>query len=224
MLEFLPHYLYTSIKLFTGFAVIILYLKLTNKSQLTEFTPIDFIGNLILGGIIGEMIYNPEIEFAQYFTMLMIAIVLITSLNFISARFLVARRVIMGSAIPVIINGKLQFDSLNNNDIKFDLIEFMSMLRARDVFSLEDVEFAQIEANGDLTLIKKGDGCLNYLLVKSGQIITPELAKIDKDEAWLLAHLAEINQPIEECFLVEFSRGNHFFIVRQDQTTLTKDI
>ena len=38
---------YTFLKIFTGFAIIIVYLKLSNKSQITELTPIDFIGNFI---------------------------------------------------------------------------------------------------------------------------------------------------------------------------------
>ena len=67
---------YTFLKIFTGFAIIIVYLKLSNKSQITELTPIDFIGNLILGGIIGEMIYTPEISFIKYFIMCTICVYL----------------------------------------------------------------------------------------------------------------------------------------------------
>ncbi len=215
---------YTFLKIFTGFAIIIVYLKLSNKSQITELTPIDFIGNLILGGIIGEMIYTPEISFIKYFIMLVLAIGLISSLNFISARCMIARHAIMGSAIPIIVNGQLQFDSINNKDIKFDLIEFMSMLRAKEIFSLEEVEFAQVEANGELTVIKKGNGYLNYLLVKSGHILTTELEKLGKNEDWLNQHLAELNLSLEDLFLVEFSNNNRFYIVKCDGKTVTKNI
>ena len=48
--------LYTFSKILVGFVVIIIYLKLSNKSQVSELTPIDFIGNFIIGGIIGVMI------------------------------------------------------------------------------------------------------------------------------------------------------------------------
>lgn len=216
--------LYTFLKIFTGFAIIILYLKLTNKSQITELTPIDFIGNLILGGIIGEMIYTPEISFIKYFIMLVLAIGLIWSLNFISARYMIARHAIMGSAIPVIVNGRFQFDSINNTDTKFDIIEFMSLLRSKEIFSLEEVEFAQIEANGELTVIKKGEGYLNYLLVKSGHILISELEKLGQNEEWLNRYLAELNLPLEDLFLVEFSNNNRFYIVKCNGETVTKNI
>lgn len=217
---------YTFIKILVGFGVIIVYLKLSNKSQITELTPIDFIGNFILGGIIGEMIYNTDISFLRYFVILVLAILLITFLNYISGKFMFARRAIMGVPIPVIKEGKMQLDWVTNQELKFDLIEFMSMLRARGIFSLEEVEFAQIEANGELTVIKKGEGAFNYLLVKSGTVLPEELTQLGKEEDWLLQHLRALNLDLdlEEIFLVEFSNKSHFYIVKNDGTVISKDI
>lgn len=216
--------LYTFIKILVGFGVIIVYLKLSNKSQITELTPIDFIGNFILGGIIGEMIYNADISFLRYFVILVLAILLITFLNYISGKFMFARRAIMGVPIPVITEGKMQLDWVTNQELKFDLIEFMSMLRARGIFSLEEVEFAQIEANGELTVIKKGEGAFNYLLVKSGVVLPEELTQLGREEEWLLQHLRELDLDLEEIFLVEFSNKSHFYIVKNDGTVISKDI
>ena len=48
----------TVFKLLIGVTLIVLHLRLTGKQRTVQLTPIDFIGNFILGGIIGGVIYN----------------------------------------------------------------------------------------------------------------------------------------------------------------------
>ena len=216
--------LYAFSKILVGFVVIIIYLKLSNKSQVSELTPIDFIGNFIIGGIVGGMIYNPDISFFRYFIMLVSAILLISCLNYISSKFMFARRAIMSVPIPVIVEGKMQLDWVTDKKLKVDLIQFMSMLRAKNIFSLEEVESAQIEANGELTVIKKGEGAFNYLLVQNGVVLSEELTQLGKEEDWLLQHMRALNIDLEEVFLVEFSNKSHFYIVKNNGTVVSKDI
>ncbi|MGX2957118.1 DUF421 domain-containing protein [Ursidibacter arcticus] len=218
-------YILALFKILLGFFIVIFYFKLSKKAQTMQFTPIEFIGNIILGGIIGEVIYNPEISFITYIITLISALAVISLLNFVTTKFMPVRKVMMASVTPVIVNGKFQLDSLNNKENKFDIIEFTAMLRSNGIFSLEDVEFAQIEAHGGLTVIKKGEGYLNFLLVKGGQILHTQLEKIGKDEAWLLQQLKVVGiEQLDDIFLVEFSQNRRFYIVNNDGTSLSSEI
>ena len=174
--------LYTFNKILVGFVVIIIYLKLSNKSQVSELTPIDFIGNFIIGGIIGGMIYNPDISFFRYFIMLVSAILLISCLNYISSKFMFARRAIMSVPIPVIVEGKMQLDWVTDKKLKVDLIQFMSMLRAKNIFSLEEVESAQIEAlNIDLEevfLVEFSNKSHFYIVKNNGTVVSKDIKPI----------------------------------------------
>lgn len=49
------------IKFLIGFFVVIAYFNLSGKSQISQLSPIDLIGNFILGGIIGGVIYSDTI-------------------------------------------------------------------------------------------------------------------------------------------------------------------
>lgn len=224
MLEETSLYFHIFIKLLLGLVFITIYLKLSNKSQISELTPIDIIGNFILGGIIEGVIYDPEISLTQYIVTLFIAILLITFLNYIIMKFIFIRRAVMGASIPVIINGKLQLDAVSMKDTKFDLIDFMARLRSKDIFSIEEVEFAQIEANGEISVLKKGEGHFNYLLVKSGQILKSQLDNANKTEEWLMDLLSSLNIELKDIFLVEFSRSHHLYIVKNDETTISIDV
>lgn len=219
----LMFYLYSLLKFTTGFLIIAAYLKLTNKLQSGPVTPIDYIGNFVLGGIISGIIYNSEIAFHRFVLVLLIAIGMISLLNFITMRFMAVRQAVTSDPLPIIVNGVFQVGEDDRRNT-FDIITFISQLRARGIYSLEDIAFAQVEPDGSLTVIKKGEGVINTLLVRNGQVLSNYLTAIERDEDWLLGELAEENLALEDVYLVEFSREKHLFIVKKDGTCIAKEI
>lgn len=112
------------------------------------------------------------------------------------------------------------------------------MLRSKDVFNLEDVEFAVLEQNGKLSVMLKSqkqpltpqdmniptqymglpanlieDGCLNMEALKS--------VKLSK--AWLEYQLRKKNiTDIKDVFLAQLdTRGNLFIDMKDSKTTYT---
>lgn len=65
-------------------------------------TPIDMIGNFVLGGIIGSVIYNDQITFQQYIIVLLLGIALIYVLNFMTRKFHLFRRIAIGPPVAII--------------------------------------------------------------------------------------------------------------------------
>lgn len=219
----MSYYLLTVFKLLLGFVVMAAYLKLGNKLQTTQLTPIDFMGNFVLGGIVGGVIYNDNIPLLQYLLLLVSTVALIMLLNRLITKLMPVRRLVMGAALPVIVDGKLQLDSLSGKDTKFDLIDFMAQLRSRGIFSLREIDFAQIEVNGGLTVIKRGEGTRNFLLLKSGQVLDEQLRLAGRDEAWLHAALAQMGiGSTDDVFLAELSNGNELYVVRTDASSEVK--
>lgn len=219
----LMFYLYSLLKFTTGFLIIAAYLKLSNKLQSGPVTPIDYIGNFVLGGIISGVIYNSEIPFHRFVLVLLIAIGMISLLNFITIRFLAVRQAVTSDPLPIIVNGVFQVDG-DDRANTFDIITFISQLRARGIYSLEDIAFAQVEPDGSLTVIKKGEGVINTLLVRNGQVLSSYLEAIERDEAWLVNELAEEGLELDDVYLVELSREKHLFIVQKDGTCVAKEI
>lgn len=57
----MEYYGYVLVKFILGFAIVITHLNFSGKTQLSQMTPVDFIGNFVLGGIIGGVIYSDAI-------------------------------------------------------------------------------------------------------------------------------------------------------------------
>ncbi|MGP1190645.1 hypothetical protein ACJ8KY_23915, partial [Serratia sp. CY54781] len=80
----MEYYGYILLKFVIGFVIVITHLNLSGKTQLSQMTPVDFIGNFVLGGIIGGVIYSDSIPLYQYVVVLLIGVGLISLLNAIS--------------------------------------------------------------------------------------------------------------------------------------------
>lgn len=52
-----------AIKLAVGLIGFLWVLRTTNRCQLAQMTPVDLIGNFVMGGIIGGVIYNQDITY-----------------------------------------------------------------------------------------------------------------------------------------------------------------
>jgi len=210
----------TVFKLLIGIILIVLHLRLTGKQQTTQLTPIDFIGNFILGGVIGGVIYNHAISFAEYISFLLVTFGIISGLNYLTSKFMSTRSLVMGKAYRIIEGGRFTQDALDSSDHKLDPVEFLAELRGMGIFSLSDISLVQREANGSLTVRRKGEGGINYVLVSNGQVVTDNLELVYRDEEWLRAELSSAGVgDLEDLFVVELDANNRLNIVSQTGNT-----
>lgn len=211
----------TVFKLLIGVTLIVLHLRLTGKQRTVQLTPIDFIGNFILGGIIGGVIYNHAISFAEYISFLLVTFGIISGLNYLTSKFMSTRSLVMGKAYTIIEGGRFSQDALDSTDHKLDPVEFLAELRGMGIFSLSDISLVQREANGSLTVRRKGEGGVNYVLVSSGQVVTDNLELAGHSEEWLRGELEQAGiTDLVDLFLVELDAADRLNIVDQEgQTT-----
>ena len=107
----------TVFKLLIGVILIVLHLRLTGKQQTVQMTSIDFIGNSILGGIIGGVIH---ISFAEYISVLLVTFAIVSGLNYLMSTFMSTRSLVMGKAYTIIEGGRFTQDALDSPDQKLD--------------------------------------------------------------------------------------------------------
>ena len=205
------------LKIICGLLIIGVYLSLTNKAQAQNQTPIDFMGNFVLGGIIGGVLYSNTISLGYYIVYLIAALATIHALNTLIARSQLVHRWVMGRAVPIIRDGKLITEAFSGARTRVDLVEVMAQLRAQGIFSLADVDYAQKEADGTLTVVRRSDKHeMNFLLARDGIASPEQLARIGRDQAWLEHTLASRAQSLGDTFAVELSQGELMTIVRTD--------
>ncbi len=200
----MTYYELTFLKLLIGFCVLIAHLNITGKTQLSQMTPIDFIGNFVLGGIIGGVIYSDTIPLQQYIILLLLGVLLISALNFASKHISSIRSITIGDPIPIMKNGQFILENILKSRNKLDIVSLTSQLHSLGINSFEEVRYAQVEPAGQLSVITKDASMFSVLLIKTGEIREQGLEIIEKDEAWLQEKLAVENIQVKDIFLGEF--------------------
>lgn len=190
-------------------------MNISGKTQLSQLTPIDFIGNFVLGGIMGGVIYTDAIPLYQYVIVFLIGVFFISFLNYISKKFNFFRAVAIGNPIPIIKKGRFIMENITEKKNKIDILNITSRLHAQGIHSFQEVNYAQIEPDGQITVVCDGAKMPSIIIMKDGVIRTSELEQIERDENWLNEEMKKqhIENP-EDVFLAEFWDGKVNFILQ----------
>ncbi|MFU0788576.1 DUF421 domain-containing protein [Virgibacillus proomii] len=210
-----------------GFVALFLLTKLLGKTQISQLTPFDFISALILGELVGNALFDKKASVIEigYVIFLWGGLLYLTEL--ITQKFKGTRSLLEGGPDFVIYRGKLIRDVMKKN--KLDINQLQSLLRAKDVFSLREVEFAFLETNGTVSVIKKPpyqtpnkqdmqvspkEVNLATTLINDGEIIYDNLKEKNLTEEWLDHELQEQNyEQISDVFYAEYRKGEKLFIL-----------
>lgn len=178
-------------KLAVGFLCLLVYLNISGRAQLAPNSAADQIGNYVLGGIIGGVIYNQEIGIPEMVIVIGLWSALILAMRVIKNHSRAAKKLIDGGSLLLFDGGKLQTDNLRvAGKTARDFIAGMHM---RGIHRLEELQSVWLETNGQYTILKKGDTPFALSLIEDGQIVRESLIKIGRDENWLLSELKKQN-------------------------------
>lgn len=141
--------------------------KWLGKKQLSQLSFFEYVAGITIGSIAAEISTGLETNFFHglYSMLVWAAIPFLAGLLGIKSKK--ARDFIEGQETVVIQNGKILEENLTKQ--KYSVEELLHLLRKKNAFQVSDVEFAVLEANGDL----------NVLLKKEKQPITPQDLKLD---------------------------------------------
>ena len=203
-----------AIKLTIGFIALVVFMNLNGRSQLAPTSTEDQIGNYVLGGIIGGVIYNPSITLVQFLIVLLIWGLLMTTIDFLKNSNKNVKKMIDGQIVYLIKDGKMITE--NFAQATLSIPDFYTKLRTKGIFQISDIEDAFMESNGQLIVIQKNDDRFSNLLISEGKIIEDNLEHIGKNDEWLKEELAKYNVfDINDIFLVEYSNDDKLFIVKK---------
>ena len=106
-------YLSIAVKLLIGMLGLILFLRISGKTQMAQLTPLDSVNSFVLGALVGGVIYNPDTP-VWY---LLFAFAIWTAVN-VALRYMMRfrrlRRAIKGDPVMIVRDGRLVLDDCYN--------------------------------------------------------------------------------------------------------------
>lgn len=193
---------YTAVKSTTAAIVLFILARIMGKKQISQLTFFDYVVGISIGSIAAALSVDPRISFAQGITGMVIWAAFPLILYFLSSKSILARRLLDGNSAILIQNGKIIEKNLART--KLTVNDLLEELRIKAVFNIADVEFALLETNGKVSVLKRTAKqtvtnadlkiqaeqqglCANLII--DGRVMKNNLALLGKDETWLLSEL-----------------------------------
>lgn len=203
-------FILVAIKLLIGFFSLIMVINITGKGNLNPNSASDQVQNYVLGGIIGGIIYNKEIDILECIIILFIWCLLVLLFKAIKKHSVKARQLIDGKALIIIDNGQINVENCKKVGLCAHDVAFK--LRTNNVYSTDKVKRAILEQNGQLIVIQFGEENPKFPIITDGQVQYDILEVIGKDEKWLIEEIKEKGyEEVSDIFLGEYVDGKLIF-------------
>lgn len=183
----MSEFLLVTIKLLIGFLALIMVINVTGKGNLAPSSASDQVQNYVLGGIIGGVIYNKNVQILEYIGILCIWCILVLLLKLIKTYSVKAKQVLDGKAFIIIDHGQINIENCKKVGLSAHDVSFK--LRTNHIYSTRKVKRALMEQNGQLIIVQDGEENPKFPLITDGQLQTDILDVIGKNETWLLEEM-----------------------------------
>lgn len=189
-------------------------LRVMGKRQLGELNVGELVSTLLISEIAAIPIADPDIPLLNavipLFLILSVEIILSTVKNK-SQRL---KNSFEGKPSYIIYKGRLLQKELSDNRISIN--ELLSELRCQGIGDISEVEYAIIEQNGSLSVIKKQQNNMSHPIIIDGELITDTLASEGKDKKWLHSVLKKNHVREEDVFLMTITDNEQVHITKKE--------
>lgn len=226
------NYLIITFRVVSVMALILFLILKTGRRKIGELPVYDFLSIIVIGSVIGADISEPDIPHLP----MLFSVVLIVALQYLVSRLLVhhkkiARKLTFGPTI-IIRNG--QFIKDNMDRLKYSIENVLMALREKDVFDLNEVEFAIIEGSGGISVLKKPQFSpltpsdlnikaaakgLSVPLIREGTVYDDNLEQLRLNRPWLASQLEQTGiHDFSEVFYADINSDGKLYVSTVLQT------
>lgn len=185
-----------------GFFSLLIFAKILGKQQISQLTFFDYILGITIGSIGGSLTTDLSSRSWPHWVGLFTWAALGFLTEYVSLKWRYGAKVLEGEPTIVIMNGLIMEQALRK--MKYTASEIMELLRNKDVFDLNQVDFAIIEPNGQISVllkpefqpltakdmnIQKTSAGISTELIYDGMLIEQNLRQLNKDKNWVMNQL-----------------------------------
>jgi len=221
-----PEIVVIIIRSVVAFVVLLVLARIMGKKQISQMTFFDYVVGITIGSIAGAVSADQNVKLIDGLAATVVwgsFTVLIGVIALKSYRF---RKAVQGEPTVLVQNGKVLEENLRK--ARMDATELMENLRENQVFRLADVEFAVLETNGQLSVMKKADkepvtredlrmktGAKGEprIVIMDGNVMRQTLESLGYTETWLLKKVREQGaKGFRDVFLAQVDADGNVYV------------
>lgn len=184
------------------FIVVVVSLRIMGKRQIGQLQPYELVVAIMISELASLPMQDTRIPLIHGVIPIITLLVIQIFISLIELKSSKAHSLIDGKPCIIINKGKLVISELKNQ--VFTVNDLLEELRINGYFNIEDIEYAILETNGQLSIVPKGDmdpvtkkdmniksspKSIPFTIIREGQVIKENLKLLSKDENWLKSEL-----------------------------------
>lgn len=197
--------------------------KMLGKKQVSQMSLFDYVIGISIGNFAAEMTINLESQTINGILAVFIFGIVAYLISFLTLKSITLRRFFMSTPTILIEKGKILIEGLKK--VKFDINDLLEVCRIKGYFDIGEIEYALMEANGDISIlpkekyrmvkledlnIKKAQQGLYANVIIDGKIMTENLKRINRDSNWLMENIK--NYDLSNILLATVDKNYNVYI------------
>lgn len=207
------------------FLLVFLVVRLMGKKHPAKMTPFTFV----VYSVVAVIAALTALKVIENFILGLLALAVWTliplALDYLAARSKVVHDLLHGKETVLIKQGKIMEDNLKQARLTAE--ELLRDLRVKDVFNVADVEFAVLEATGDVNVLLKSDKkpitphhmewkvlpqTEPQTVIMDGNIINEGLTNMGLNHRWLEEELEKAEVALENVFVGQVDSSGEMYL------------
>ena len=199
------------------------------KRQISDMQPSELVVTLVVSDVVSLPMQNTSQPLLSGVAPVLVLVSIELGVSFLMMKSRGLRRLICGSPVVIIEDGKLLQSQMKRLRLTVD--DLCAQLRQQNVFSLEDVQYCIMETNGMLSVLEKPekrtpnaeesgliipDCKLETVVVSDGKILRSSLKLCGYSEGQVRYILKSNNKRLRDVYLMTLDgSGNHRIIEKE---------
>jgi len=211
------------------YVIIIIGLRIMGKRQISQLQTSELVVTLLISELAIMPIQNRNEPLLNGLIPMLLLIMCEVLVSFIMLRSGKFRKLICGKPIMVVENGIILQKQMRR--LRMTTEDLIIQLRQNDIFYLNEVDFAIVETNGIMSVIKKAEydyltpsqiklptkkHILELVVVSDGEISDHSLKLCGKTRQWVMEKIETKNFKLSDIFIMTADITDKFTIVEKD--------
>ena len=213
------------------YGILIMVIRLMGKRQIGQMEPSEFVVTMLVANLASIPMQDSAIPLFSGLVPILTVLGMELVLSALSLRSIRLRKLLCGKPVILIENGNILQENLRKTRITLD--ELTGHLREKDVLDLQAVQYAILETNGNLSVfpypkerpatareagIPARKQYLPLTIVSDGRVLSDNLQKAGKTDAWLQSTLKKQDATLQDTWLLTVDGGDNILFYRKEHT------
>lgn len=227
------HFWETIVRTTLSFVVLLILARLMGKKQISQLTFFHYVTGITIGSIAAEIAAQHETPFVDGLLAMFWWAMLTLLMSYIALKSRRARVILDDQPTIIMYEGRIVEEAMKKS--RLHLNDLNMMLREQSIFSIKDVQYAILETNGNLSVLKKAGQEpatkkdvnapapeAKYIpteIISDGKIIKNNLTELNLTEEWVYEQLKKQGiGKVDQVFYAEIQTDGSLYIHRSAES------